>query len=74
MEKTVRAGEFNEKEFKVACLKHDVSQEKLADLLGISYATLRRCVKNGGEFTRSQIKVLCTLFGQDTAMAFLFSV
>lgn len=73
MEKVVKEGEFNEKEFYIACLKYDVTQEKLADLLGISYGTLRRCVKNGGEFSRSQIRVLCTLFGHDTAMAFLFS-
>lgn len=69
----VATGAFDNTKFKIACLQKGVSLNEIAAKLGISYASLYRCVRSGGEFTRTQIQILCEIFGTELAMSFLYS-
>lgn len=66
-------GTFNEKKFRVACIEKGISLKEIAKQLGMNYSSLYRKLQSGGNFTRNQIQTLYTIFGVETANAFLFN-
>lgn len=64
---------FDLEKYQIACITKKLKQKDIAATLGICDSTLYRIVIKGGNFTRSQIIDLCTLFGKDVAVGFLFS-
>lgn len=49
---------IDKKEFKIAMVRSDIKMERLAEMLGVTTATLSRKVNNKSEFTVSEVKAL----------------
>lgn len=64
---------FNRKRFEAMLLKRNVSKEELADYLGISIASYYRRVRNNGNFSANEIRLLINFFGKEEVMGCLFS-
>lgn len=64
---------FNKKEFNAELARNGLTREDLAKTLGITPSTLWRKVESFGNFKRSEIQIMISLFGLEAVSNFLFS-
>lgn len=50
---------FNEKLFRMALLREEVSLQQISELLGINLATLYRKMRGNSDFYRDEIQKIC---------------
>ena len=63
---------FNHKMFVAMLLKRNITKEQLADYLGISIASYYRRIRNNGNFSANEIRLLINFFGREEVLACLF--
>lgn len=63
---------FNEKKFNAVLAMEGLSKSKFAEILGISYDSLNRRVKNDGNFNIGELKTMVELFGFENVKAIFF--
>lgn len=63
---------FSSKQMKKAMIDANITSKELARLLNISESTFCRKINNDGNFNRSEIEILISIFGLETTKSFLF--
>lgn len=58
--------------FVAMLLKRNITKEQLADYLGISIASYYRRIRNNGNFSANEIRLLINFFGREEVLACLF--
>lgn len=63
---------FNRKKFEAMMLERGVTKEDVAHYLGISVASYYRRIRDNGNFTANEIRMLINFFGKDKVLACIF--
>ena len=63
---------FNLNKFKTMLLNHNVSEQQLADYLGIKLYTLKRRLRASGDFSIDEIRQLINVFSREEVFGCLF--
>ena len=63
---------FNLEKFLAMLGKNRITRKKLADVLGISVASLYRRMNNAGNFSTEEIRIMISLFGKEDVLECLF--
>ena len=63
---------FNLNKFKTMLLNHNVSEQQLADYLGIKLYTLKRRIKASGNFSPDEIRKMIDVFSKEEVIDCLF--
>ena len=64
---------FNQELLAINLANKKLSMEDLAEIIGVSKATLSNKIKDGGRFTHSEEEKMIAVFGKKEALAFLYS-
>lgn len=63
---------FNLEKFLSMLGKNRMTRKELANILGISVASLYRRISNAGNFTTEEIRKMISLFGKEDVLECLF--
>lgn len=64
---------FNRKKFIAMLDNMNVTKKDLASYLGISIASLYRRMKDNGNFTANEIRLMINFFGKDEVISCMFN-
>ena len=63
---------FNLDNFKIMLLKNNYTFKTLAESLNVSMSSIYRRIKDGGNFTVEEVRVMVNIFGKEDVFNALF--